>query len=310
MKNNISQNLVDFIGNTPILELAKFDNQNNLFSRIFAKLEFFNPLSSAKDRVAFAMIQDAEEKGLINKNSTIIEATSGNTGIGLAFVGASLGYKVIIVMPDNMSIERRKIISQLGAKVVLTPAEKGMKGSIDEAENLHKAVNNSYMPCQFENHANPNIHKKTTAKEIWEAMEGKIDIFVACVGTGGTLTGIGEYLKEKNKNIKIIAVEPKKSPFLSEGKAGKHGIEGIGAGFVPKILNTEIFEEVITVDDDEAFFSAKQIARIEGLLLGISSGAALYASTVLAKRIENRGKNIVTLFPDSGEKYITTQLFD
>ncbi len=295
----------DLIGNTPLIYLNSFSKN----AKIAAKLEFFNPAGSIKDRVAKSMLDDAEEKGFINKNTVIIEPTSGNTGIGLAAVCASRGYKIILTMPSSMSIERRNLLKAYGAKIVLTEAEKGMQGAIDKAEELHKEISNSFIPSQFTNQSNPEAHKKSTGIEIWNDTDGKVDIFIARVGTGGTLTGIGEYLKSKNPNIKIVAVEPYNSPMLSQGKSGLHKIQGIGAGFIPEILNTEIYDEVVTVKDDEAFDFAKKVAKQEGILVGISSGAALACAYQLAQRTENKDKLIVVIFPDSGERYLSTPNF-
>lgn len=295
----------DLIGNTPLIYLNSFSEN----AKIVAKLEFFNPAGSIKDRVAKSMLDDAEEKGLINKNTVIIEPTSGNTGIGLAAVCASRGYKIILTMPSSMSIERRNLLKAYGAEIVLTEAEKGMQGAIDKAEELRKEISNSFIPSQFTNQSNPEAHKKSTGIEIWNDTDGKVDIFAARVGTGGTLTGIGEYLKSKNPNIKVVAVEPYNSPVLSQGKSGLHKIQGIGAGFIPEILNTAIYDEVITVKDEEAFDFAKKVAKQEGILVGISSGAALACAYKLAQRTENKDKLIVVIFPDSGERYLSTPNF-
>lgn len=308
--SKIYNSMTELIGNTPILNLKNFSVMNNAKANIFAKLEFFNPAGSIKDRVGFALINDAEEKGVLKKGSVIIEPTSGNTGIGLAASAAVKGYKVILTMPETMSIERRKLLKAYGAEIVLTEGAKGMKGAIDKAHELAEEIPYAFIPGQFDNEANPDIHRKTTAPEIWEDMNGNIDIFVACVGTGGTLTGVGEFLKNKNKEIKVIAVEPFSSPVLSEGKAGSHKIQGIGANFVPSILNTEIYDEIIKVKDDDAFKTSRLVAKSEALLVGISSGAAAWAALELSKRKENFGKNIVTVFPDSGERYLSTDLFE
>lgn len=306
----IIKDLSELIGNTPLMELQKYSKANGLKAVVLAKLECFNPLSSIKDRVGQALIKDAEEKGLINKETVLIEPTSGNTGIALAYIAVSKGYKIILTMPESMSIERRKLLKQLGAEIVLTPAKEGMDGAIKKAEELHIEIKNSYILKQFCNAANPQVHKQTTAKEIWQATEGKIDFFVAGVGTGGTITGVGEYLKEKNPSITVVAVEPLNSPVLSMGSKGSHGIQGIGAGFVPDVLNTDVYDEIICVNDVDAINTAKELAKTEGLLVGISSGAALFAATRLALTDKNKEKNIVVILPDSGERYISTPLFD
>ena len=302
---NIHKQITDLIGKTPLLELKNMEKEYNLEAKIIAKLEYFNPAGSVKDRVAYAMIKDAENKGLLKEGSVIIEPTSGNTGIGLASIGASKGYKVILTMPETMSIERRNLLKAYGAEIVLTEGTKGMKGAIEKALELAKQIPNSFIPSQFENPENPKAHEKTTGPEIWEDTEGKVDIFVAGVGTGGTISGVGKYLKSKNPNIKIVAVEPLSSPVLSEGKAGAHKIQGIGAGFVPKTLNTEIYDEIITVSNEEALETTKLLAKKEGLLVGISSGAVLNAAVKLAQRPENKGKMIVVLLPDTGERYLS-----
>lgn len=307
---NISNNLTQLIGNTPLLELSNYNRENNLEGTIIGKLESFNPGGSVKDRVGYAMIKDAEDKGLINKDSVIIESTSGNTGIALAYVAAAKGYRIILTMPDTMSMERRNLLKALGAELVLTPGSEGMKGAIKKAEDLASEFPNAFIPGQFQNPANPDIHKKTTAEEIWRDTDGKVDIFVAGVGTGGTITGVGEALKQKNSNIKIVAVEPESSPVLSGGNPGPHKLQGIGAGFIPDVLNTGVFDEIVKVKNEEAFMATKNIAKAEGLLVGISSGAALHAATVLAKRHENKGKVIVALLPDTGERYLSTTLFE
>ena len=306
----IAKNLPELIGNTPLLQLNNYGKKEGVLAEVIAKLECFNPLSSAKDRVGYALIQDAENRGLISKNTVIIEPTSGNTGVGLAFVAASRGYRVILTMPETMSLERRRLLVALGAEIVLTDGKQGMKGAIEKANQLAKENPDSFIPGQFVNHANPAVHKATTAQEIWRDTDGKVDIFVACVGTGGTITGVGEGLKEHNPNIKIIAVEPASSPVLSGGNPGAHKIQGIGAGFVPEILNTNIYDEIIQVNDESAFATTKELARTEGLLVGISSGAAAYAAVQVAKREENRGKMIVVLLPDTGERYLSTGVFD
>ncbi len=302
-------NITELIGRTPLLELKNIQKEYNLGAKILGKLEYFNPAGSVKDRIALAMIEDAEEKGLLNKNSVIIEPTSGNTGVGLASVAASKGYKVIFTMPDTMSIERRKIMSAYGAEIVLTEGAKGMKGAIEKANELAKSTENSFIPGQFKNPMNPLIHKKTTGVEIWEDTEGTVDVFVAGVGTGGTISGVGEYLKSKNREIKVVAVEPFDSPVLSKGVSGSHKIQGIGAGFVPETLNTDIYDEIIPVKNEDAFEKGRLAAKKEGLLIGISSGACLYAAIELAKREENNGKTIVALLPDTGERYLSSAMF-
>lgn len=306
----ISKKLTDLIGHTPLLELSNYEAKHNLEATLVAKLESFNPLSSVKDRVGFALIQDAEERGLINSDTTIIEPTSGNTGVGLAFVAASKGYRLILTMPETMSLERRRLVSALGAELVLTEGAAGMKGAIAKAEELAKEIPNSFIPGQFTNPANPAAHRATTAQEIWADTDGKVDIFVAGMGTGGTITGTGEGLKSYNPKIRIVGVEPASSPVITQGKAGPHKIQGIGAGFVPDILNTDILDEVLTVTNEDAYATTKELARAEGLLIGISSGAAVYAATQLAKRPENKGKQIVVLLPDTGERYLSTGVFD
>jgi len=306
---NISYNVTDLIGKTPLLELTNLEKEYNLEAKVIAKLESFNPAGSSKDRVAMAMINDAEQKGLLKPDSVIIEPTSGNTGIGLASVGASKGYKVIFVMPDTMSIERRNLLKAYGAEVVLTDGTKGMQGSIDKANELAKEIPNSFIPGQFTNMANPKIHFETTGVEIWNDTDGKVDIFVAGVGTGGTLSGVGEYLKSKNPNVKIVAVEPFDSPLLSKGVAGSHMLQGIGANFIPETLNQNIYDEVIPVKSEDAFEFGRFIAQKEGVLVGISSGACVWASLQLAKRPENKGKMIVALLPDTGERYLSSKMF-
>jgi len=307
--SKIAKKLTDLIGNTPLLELTDYNKENGVQGELIAKLEYFNPGGSVKDRIGYAMIQDAEEKGILNKDSVIIEPTSGNTGIALAFVAASKNYKLILTMPETMSIERRNLLKALGAELVLTPGKDGMKGAIRKAEELSAQIPNSFIPQQFENPSNPEIHRKTTAEEIWADTDGKIDVFVAGVGTGGTVTGVGEALKKKNPDIKIIAVEPYDSPVLSGGASGPHKIQGIGAGFVPKVLNNEIIDEIYKVRNEEAFRTSKALAKSEGLLVGISSGAAAFAATQIAKREENKGKVVVVLLPDTGERYLSTPLF-
>ena len=305
----IYENITDLIGNTPLLKLKNTEREYNLSANLIAKLEYFNPAGSVKDRIAKAMIEDAEEKGLIKNGATIIEPTSGNTGIGLAAIAASKGYKIILTMPDTMSIERRNLLKAYGAELVLTDGAKGMKGAIEKAEELHKEIENSIIPGQFVNPANPQMHIKTTGPEIWNDTDGKVDIFVAGVGTGGTISGVGEYLKSKNPTIKVVAVEPASSPVLSEGKAGAHKIQGIGAGFVPKTLNTNIYDEIITVKNEDAFETGRFLAIKEAVLVGISAGAAVWAGIQLAKREENKNKNIVILLPDTGERYLSSPMF-
>ena len=305
----VYEKITDIIGKTPLLKLTNYINENKLQADIYAKLELFNPAGSVKDRVAKAMIDDAEAKGLLKKGSVIIEPTSGNTGIGLASVAASRGYKIILTMPETMSVERRNLLKAYGAELVLTEGAKGMKGAIEKAEELAKQTPGSFIPGQFVNPANPAVHRATTGPEIWEDTDGKVDIFVAGVGTGGTVSGVGEYLKSKNPNVKVVAVEPAGSPVLSKGVSGPHKIQGIGAGFVPDTLDTGVYDEIITVENEDAFKTGKTLARKEGVLVGISSGAAVYAATVLAKRPENKGKIIVALLPDTGERYLSTPMF-
>lgn len=305
----IYEKITELIGNTPLLKVGNYSKANELDATILVKLEYFNPAGSVKDRIALAMIEDAEKRGLLTADSVIIEPTSGNTGIGLAAVAASRGYKTILTMPETMSVERRNLLKAYGAQIVLTEGSKGMKGAVDKADELAKETPNSFIPGQFENPANPAIHRATTGPEIWNDTNRKVDIFVAGVGTGGTLTGVGEYLKEKNPNVKVVAVEPAKSPVLSKGTAGPHGIQGIGANFVPQILNTKIYDEIVTALESDAYAAAKALARTEGVLVGISSGAALHVATELAKRPENKGKTIVVLLPDTGDRYLSTPLF-
>ena len=304
---NIYTSVEQLIGSTPLLELTNIEKELDLKAKIFAKLEYFNPGGSAKDRVALEMINDAEKKGILKQGSTIIEPTSGNTGIGLCAVAAARGYKAVIVMPDTMSVERRQIMKAYGAQLVLTDGKDGMNGAIKEAERLSQTLPDSFVAGQFVNPANPEAHRKTTGPEIWSDTDGRVDIFVATAGTGGTLTGTGEYLKSKNPDIQIIAVEPDGSPVLSQGRAGSHKIQGIGAGFVPEILNTELYDEIITVSDDDAYTFGRMVGRKEGVLVGISSGAALKAAVETAQREENKGKNIVVIFPDTGERYLSTE---
>ena len=305
----IFDKITDLIGGTPLLKLNNYSTQKGLDTPIIGKLEYFNPAGSVKDRIAKAMIDDAEAKGLLKPDSVIIEPTSGNTGIGLASVAAARGYKIILTMPETMSVERRNLLKAYGAELVLTDGAKGMKGAIAKAQELAEATPGSFIPGQFTNPANPAVHRATTGPEIWADTDGKVDIFVAGVGTGGTLTGVGEYLKAQNPNVKIVAVEPAGSPVLSKGVAGPHKIQGIGAGFVPDTLNTKIYDEIIPVENEDAFTTGRAIARKEGVLIGISSGAAVYAATVLAQRPENKGKTIVALLPDTGDRYLSTPLF-
>ena len=305
----IYRRITDLIGGTPLLELVNYERKNKLEATLLAKLEYFNPAGSIKDRIARAMLDDAEEKGVLKPGAVIIEPTSGNTGIGLAAVGASRGYRVILTMPETMSVERRNLLKAYGAELVLTDGSKGMKGAIAKAQELAEATPGSFIPGQFNNPANPEIHRRTTGPEIWADAEGRVDIFVAGVGTGGTITGVGEYLKSQKPDVKIVAVEPAGSPVLSQGRSGPHKIQGIGAGFVPETLNTAVYDEVIAVENDAAFAAGREIARTDGLLVGISSGAALHAATELAKRPENRGKVIVALLPDTGDRYLSTPLF-
>lgn len=301
--------ITELIGNTPLLELSNFEKNNGLGATLLAKVEYFNPAGSVKDRIAAAMIADAEKSGALKEGSVIIEPTSGNTGIGLSAVAASKGYKIILTMPETMSVERRNLLKAYGAEIVLTEGAKGMKGAIEKANELAAQTPNSFIPSQFSNPANPAAHRATTGPEIWNDTDGKVDIFVAGVGTGGTLTGVGEYLKSKNPNVKVVAVEPASSPVLSKGVAGPHKIQGIGAGFVPDTLNTKVYDEIIPVENDDAFATGRELARKEGLLVGISSGAAVHAAKVLAQRPENKGKVIVVLLPDTGDRYLSTPMF-
>lgn len=303
------KSITDMIGNTPMFELVRYEEKHSLKAKIIAKAEGLNPAGSVKDRAALAMIEDARSRGLLKEGSVIIEPTSGNTGIGLASVAAARGYKMIIVMPDTMSIERRNMMKAYGADVVLTQGSKGMKGAIEKAEELAASLPGSFIPGQFSNPANPRIHYLTTGPEIWRDMDGEVDIFVAGIGTGGTISGIGAYLKEQNPKIKVIGVEPEDSPVLSEGRAGAHKIQGIGAGFVPEALDTNIYDEIITVSNEDAFNAGREIARLEGLLAGISGGAAVHAAAVIAARPENEGKNIVVILPDNGDRYLSTPMF-
>lgn len=306
----IATSFTDLIGGTPLLELTHIENANGLDAKILGKLEYFNPAGSVKDRVAKAMIDDAEARGILKEGSVIIEPTSGNTGIGLAAVAAARGYRLIITMPETMSVERRNLMKAYGAELVLTEGTKGMKGAIAKAQELAQEIPDSFIPSQFTNPANPAVHEQTTGVEIWEDTDGKVDIFVAGVGTGGTISGVGAYLKSQNPHVKIVAVEPKDSPVLSEGRAGAHKIQGIGAGFIPETLNIDIYDEIIAVRNEDAFETGRAVARTEGVLVGISSGAAVYAAIQLAKRPENKGKTIVALLPDAGERYLSTPMFE
>ena len=306
---NIYKNTLELIGNTPLVEVTNIEKELGLEARVLVKLEYLNPAGSVKDRIAKAMIEDAEEKGILKEGSVIIEPTSGNTGIGLASIAAVKGYRMILTMPETMSVERRNILKAYGAEVVLTEGSQGMKGAIAKANELAKEIPNSFIPGQFVNAANPAAHRATTGPEIWNDTDGEVDIFVAGVGTGGTLTGVGEYLKSQKADVKVVAIEPATSPVLSEGKAGAHKIQGIGAGFVPDVLNTKVYDEIITIENDDAFATSKQFGKSEGILVGISSGAALKGAIELAKRPENKGKTIVALLPDSGDRYYSTPLF-
>lgn len=305
----VYKKITDLVGGTPLLELGNIEKENKLEATVLAKLEYFNPAGSVKDRIAKAMLDDAEEKGLLNENSVIIEPTSGNTGIGLASAAAARSYRIILTMPKTMSIERRNLLKAYGAELVLTDGAQGMKGAIAKAEELASELPDSFIPSQFSNQANPKAHFETTGPEIWKDTDGKVDIFVAGVGTGGTITGVGKYLKSKNPNVKVVAVEPVTSPVLSKGTAGPHKIQGIGAGFVPETLDTDVYDEIITVENEAAFETGKNLARKEGLLVGISSGAAVFAASELAKRPENKGKVIVALLPDTGDRYLSTPMF-
>ena len=306
----IYKQITELVGNTPLMELTNYEKENNLDAAILAKIEFFNPAGSVKDRIAKAMIESAEEKGILKEGSTIIEPTSGNTGIGLASIAAAKGYKAILTMPETMSIERRKLLKAYGAEIVLTDGAKGMKGAIAKAEELQKEIKDSFIPSQFENGENPKMHYNTTGPEIYKDTDGNVDYFVAGVGTGGTLSGVGKYLKEKNPDVKIIAVEPTASPVISGGNPGPHKIQGIGAGFIPGTLDTDIYDEIIKIENEDAFEAARGVAKSDGILVGISSGAALKAATIIAQREENKDKNIVVLLPDTGERYLSTELFD
>ena len=307
--SKIYNGALELVGNTPLVEVKNIEEELGLEARILVKLEYFNPAGSVKDRIAKAMIEDAEEKGLLKEGSVIIEPTSGNTGIGLASIAAVKGYRIILTMPETMSVERRNILKAYGAEIVLTEGAKGMKGAIEKADELAKEIPGSYIPGQFVNPANPEVHRKTTGPEIWKDTDGEVDLFIAGVGTGGTVTGIGEYLKSQNPDVKIVALEPASSPVLSTGKGGPHKIQGIGAGFVPDVLNTTVYDEIFTVENDDAFATGKLLAKKEGILVGISSGAALYGAIELAKRPENKGKTIVALLPDTGDRYYSTALF-
>lgn len=307
---NVKSSILQLIGRTPLLEVVNYEKLHNLKAKIIVKLEYFNPAGSVKDRIACAMVEDAEKRGILKPGATLIEPTSGNTGIGIAVVAAAKQYRAILVMPETMSVERRKVLSAYGAEIVLTDGKKGMKGAIEKAYELNREIAGSLILSQFTNPANPEIHRNTTGVEIWEDTDGKLDIFVAGVGTGGTITGAGEYLKSKNPDIRVVAVEPSSSPVLSKGYAGSHKIQGIGAGFIPEILNTGIYDNIMTVSDEEAYKASREVALTEGILVGISSGAALWAATELAKDPQNYGKTIVAIFPDKGERYLSTELFN
>ena len=306
---NVYKNVTELIGGTPLMELVNYESKNNVEATILAKLEYFNPAGSVKDRVAKSMIEDAEKRGILKKGSVIIEPTSGNTGIGLASIAASRGYRLILTMPETMSVERRNLLKAYGAELVLTDGSKGMKGAIEKADELAKEIPGSFIAGQFVNPANPEAHFETTGPEIWRDTDGKVDIFVAGVGTGGTVTGTGKYLKSQNPDVKIVAFEPEGSPFLTKGVAGPHKLQGIGAGFKPEILDTDVIDEVLTIGDEDAFATGKKIAREEGMLVGITSGAAVFAATLLARRPENKGKTIVALLPDTGDRYLSTPMF-
>lgn len=308
--SKIFSNITELIGNTPLVELTKYEKLKNVDAKILAKVEYFNPTGSIKDRIGYSMIVDAEEQGIINKDTIVIEPTSGNTGVGLAFVCSARGYRLILTMPDTMSQERRKLLKAYGAELVLTPGHEGMKGAIKKAEELAKEYKNSFIPQQFENPSNPKFHEKTTAQEIWKDTDGKVDVFIAGVGTGGTLTGVAKVLKEKNPNIKIVAVEPYDSPVLSGGKPGPHKLQGIGAGFVPKVMNLDLVDEIFKVKTDEAYETTRNLAKIEGLLVGITSGAATFTALEIAKRPEFKGKNIVVILPDTGQRYLSSNVFE
>lgn len=307
---SVKKSILELIGNTPLLELVNYNSSKDLGATIIGKVEFFNPAGSVKDRIAKAMIEKAEAEGLLKEGSTIIEPTSGNTGIGLASIATAKGYKAILTMPETMSIERRKLLKAYGAEIVLTDGSKGMKGAIEKAQELSEEIEGSFIPSQFTNQENPAVHYRTTGPEIYRDTDGKVDILVAGVGTGGTLSGTGKYLKEKNPNVKVVAVEPITSPVLSQGKSGPHKIQGIGAGFVPETLDTEIYDEILPIENDDAFQAAREVAKADGILVGISSGAAIKAATILAEREENKGKTIVAILPDTGERYLSTVLFE